>query len=186
MSNRLSRRNLLGRLVAPARPRLPGSSALKRPRNRLRAQPMTGPVFGLLPRTFSRPTRRLARSTGLIPLDALIDADARWKRSVTASCMPKGRFGWRRQRLLLTSDTQVNQSSNGRRQRAVRRPGSRSGYDANGVGWAPNLREPVWYQRLIWDAAVSSPPDRAHVPFSHRTSPPKKKTCWSTSTWESG
>ena len=147
MPNQISRRSLLAALVAavpsaalaqvagaPAAPATPPAPP----------QPMTGPVFGAPPTDFKPPYPEAGKVNRLDPrLDALIDADAKVEKICDGFLHAEGPV-WvgGANGYLLTSDTQVNHIVKWSPTEGRSIWLENSGYDANGVGWAPNLREP--------------------------------------------
>jgi len=146
MTKQLSRRTLLGALVAvgpaAALARVVGAQAPATPP--APPQPMTGPVFGAPPTDFKPPYPEAGKVNRLDPrLDALIDADAKVEKVCDGFLHAEGPV-WvgGANGYLLTSDTQVNHIVKWSPTEGRSIWLENSGYDANGVGWAPNLREP--------------------------------------------
>jgi len=146
MPNKISRRTLLGALVAAgpaaALARVVGAQAPATPP--APPQPMTGPVFGAPPTDFKPPYPEAGKVNRLDPrLDALIDADAKVEKVCDGFLHAEGPVwvgggnGY-----LLTSDTQVNHIVKWSPTEGRSVWLENAGYDVGGVGWAPNLREP--------------------------------------------
>ena len=146
MPNQLSRRTLLGALVAagPAAALARVVSAQAPATPPAPPRPMTGPVFGAPPTDFKPPYPEAGKVNRLDPrFDVLMDADAKVEKVADGFLHAEGPV-WvgGADGYLLTSDTQVNHIVKWSPTEGRSIWLENSGYDANGVGWAPHLREP--------------------------------------------
>jgi gluconolactonase len=146
MPNQISRRTLLGALVAavPSAALVRIAGAQTAPAAPPPAAPITGPQVALPPTDLKAPFPEAGKVTRLDPrLDALIDADARVEKVCDGFLHAEGPV-WvgGNNGYLLVSDTQVNHivkwsPKDGRS--VWLEP---SGYDAGGVTWNAAIREP--------------------------------------------
>ena len=146
MPNQLSRRTLLGALVAAgpaaALARVVGAQAPATPP--APPQPMKGPVFGAPPTDLKAPYPEAGKVNRLDPrFDVLMDADAKVEKVADGFLHAEGPV-WvgGNNGYLLVSDTQINQivkwsPTEGRS--VWLEP---SGYDVGGKAWNPGIREP--------------------------------------------
>src|SRR5258706_5254139 len=107
-------------------------------------KPITGPQIASPPTDLKAPYPAAGKVNRLDPrLDALIDFDAKVEKVCDGFLHAEGPV-WvgGANGYLLTSDTQVNHIVKWSPTEGRSIWLENSGYDANGVGWAPNLREP--------------------------------------------